>query len=262
MSHEIETRFVHFLHSLRELALPSRKAAGDELYQISTVSALVEGVFDGVRSYGEIRRHGNFGLGTFDALDGEMIALDGRFYQIRSDGSVHPVRDEMTTPFACVIPFHASRKAALPDCRDFAEFAAAADRSLQSENIFYAIRVDGFFPYVRARSVPAQAKPYPRLAEVAKHQTVFELRNLRGAMIGFRFPHYTEGMNVSGYHLHFIDEDRQHGGHVLNMAFEGASLQVDETSQWHVELPSKGDFLSSDLDRADTASQIRQAETA
>ena len=58
------------------------------LFQVSTSTAFVEGVFGGVVTVGELKQHGSFGLGTFDDLDGEMLALDGRFYQVLGDGTV------------------------------------------------------------------------------------------------------------------------------------------------------------------------------
>src|SRR5215813_5470562 len=77
-----------------------------EVFQVSTLDALSLGIFQGAVSFGHLREHGNFGLGTFDGLDGEMVALDGRFYQIRSDGSVSRVENTNTTPFAVVTNFY------------------------------------------------------------------------------------------------------------------------------------------------------------
>src|SRR5207249_10961718 len=81
-------------------------ARRDTLVQYSTINALLTGVYDGDMTFGELRRHGDFGLGTFNALDGEMIALDGRYYQITADGAVKPVRDDVRTPFAVVTHFY------------------------------------------------------------------------------------------------------------------------------------------------------------
>ena len=38
-------------------------------------------------------------------LDGEMVALEGQFYQVLHDGSVHPVHNQQKAPFAAVVPF-------------------------------------------------------------------------------------------------------------------------------------------------------------
>ena len=84
-------------------------AETNRLFQTSTLQALMAGVYDGDLTYQELARHGDFGLGTFDALDGEMIALDGAFYQIKADGRVYPVAGAMKTPFAAVTFFKAGR---------------------------------------------------------------------------------------------------------------------------------------------------------
>ena len=43
---------------------------GASAYQVSTAGALVEGVYQGAVSVGTVREHGDFGLGTFEDLDG------------------------------------------------------------------------------------------------------------------------------------------------------------------------------------------------
>ena len=80
---------------------------------------------------------------------------------------------------------------------------------------FYAVMIQGEFSYVKTRSVPAQEKPYPPLAEVTKNQPTFEFTDVTGTMVGFRCPPYVTGINVPGYHLHFLTDDRTAGGHLL-----------------------------------------------
>ena len=53
----------------------------------------------------ELKKHGDFGIGTFDALDGEMIVLDGVVYQAKADGHIYQAADNLTTPFATVTYF-------------------------------------------------------------------------------------------------------------------------------------------------------------
>jgi acetolactate decarboxylase len=98
--------------------------------------------------------------------------------------------------------------------------------------------VDGRFEYVRTRSVPRQRIPYPPLAEVVKDQPVFELSAVRGSLVGFRFPDYAQGLNVAGYHFHFITADRSAGGHVHECRLNGGELRVDREADLRVELPS------------------------
>ena len=49
------------------------------LYQVSTATALVEGIYQGAVRVATLREHGDLGLGTFENLDGEMVIVDGHF---------------------------------------------------------------------------------------------------------------------------------------------------------------------------------------
>ena len=66
---------------------------------------------------------------------------------------------------------------------------------------------------------------------------MFELTGVDGTMLGFRFPEYAEGIEVSGWHLHFISEDRSRGGHVLDSRSSALHVQLDPSGELHVELP-------------------------
>lgn len=219
----------------------------DVLFQVSTIDALMQGVFDGFYSFNDLMARGDFGIGTFDALDGEMVALDGEYYQVRADGVAYPVQGDMTAPFAAVTRFEADQTAALENASNFTELSHQIDRHLPSRNAFYALRIDGTFPYVQTRSVPAQEKPYPRLAEAVEDQSVFNLTNVTGSVVGIWSPDFVKGVNVPGYHLHFITEDRKAGGHILEIQVSNDTAQVDVTAGFAMQLPSSGDFYNVNL---------------
>ena len=162
-------------------------------------------------TYGELRRHGDFGLGTFNGLDGEMIAFDGSFYQVKSDGAAYLwlTASERRSPRCC---FSGPRSAHLDQSLDYDQFQTLVDGLMEGPNLFYAIRVDGAFASVKTRSVPRQEKPYAPLAEVTKTQPVFDLKDVSGTLAGFRFPDFARGLNVPGFDLHFLTEDRCTGG--------------------------------------------------
>lgn len=231
-----------------------------ELFQTSTIGALIEGVYDGEVTYGELGRHGNFGLGTFNALDGEMIAFGGRFYQITGDGRARPVDPNAKTPFAVVMFFDPTVKVLWEEQTDWAHFQQAVDKAVPSKNIFYAVMAAGTFDYIKVRAVPRQRKPYPPLVEVAKRQPVYEHESVRGTLVGFRFPDYAQGLNVPGYHVHFLTEDRRTGGHVLNFRMRDATVEIDVTSDLHMEMPQCGDFLEADLGK-NQSEAIHKAES-
>ena len=135
---------------------PLHAAEPGRLFQTSTLQALMAGVYDGDLTFQELARHGDFGLGTFDALDGEMIALDGAFYQIKADGRVYPVTGSMKTPFAAVAFFKAGRTYMIEMPLKYQQLLDYVDRLLPSLNLPYAIKIDGFFSYVKTRSIPRQ----------------------------------------------------------------------------------------------------------
>lgn len=237
----------------------SSGVGNDTLYQISTIDALLQGVYDGVLSFRELKTHGDFGIGTLDGLDGEMLALDGNYYQIKTDGNAYPVSENMTTPFATVTNFEADESQRLEKPMNLTELEQYLDRDLPSENFFYAIRVNGNFSYLKARSVPKQEKPYPKLADAVSNQVIFEFENVSGTLVGFRTPDYAKGINVPGYHLHFITANRSAGGHVLEIELENGTAAIDTTTAFFMELPTSGNFSKLELGQ-DLKSELETVE--
>ena len=229
------------------------------LFQASTINALLEGVYDGEITYGELKQHGDFGIGTFNGLDGEMIGLDGMFYQVKSDGVAYAVADSMKTPFAAVTFFEADKEVALDQSVDYEQLRHFLDQMLPTQNIFYAIKIEGTFTYIKTRSVPGQHKPYPPLVEVVKHQPTFEFHDVMGTIVGFRCPAYVKGVNVPGYHLHFITEDKKGGGHVLDCRIQDVTIGIDYTSGFYLTLPEASAFYETDLSK-EKESELEQVE--
>ena len=208
------------------------------VFQTSTIDALLEGAYDGDVSFAELREHGDFGLGTLNAVDGEMIALEGRFYRAAPpDGAIIEIPDSDRTPFAVVIFFEPDATDKLDGPLDHAGLLERIDAALPGGEC-QAVRVEGRFERVSARSVPRQSKPYPPLAEVAAAQSVFELVDVEGTLVGFRFPTYAEGIELPGYHLHFLSKDRSRGGHVLDCRLVHGRLALERSSDLHLELPA------------------------
>ncbi len=224
------------------------------LFQASTIGELIEGNYDGDLSFDELAEHGDLGLGTLNALDGEMIAIDGRFYRAELDGTLHDIEPDARTPFAVVVPFKASAELEIAEPIEHEDLLARIDTLAPDGTPSCAVRVDGHFERVHARSVPRQSKPYRQLTEVVAEQQVFELTDVEGALVGFRFPDYAQGIEVPGYHLHFITADRTRGGHVLSCRPAGVRVQVDPSSDLHMELPGGIDFSLEKL-----ASSTREA---
>ncbi len=256
----LDERWIKSLHveSMRRADLHAEREP-HVLFQASTIGALLDGAFEGDLSFAELGEHGDLGLGTLNRLDGEMIALDGEFFRADVDGRVEPVPPEAQTPFAVVTRFEPTVDELIEGPLGHAELLAQLDRLAPAGAVTCAIRLDGRFELVRARSVPAQSPPYRPLAEVVADQHVFELAGVEGTMLGFRFPAYVEGIEVAGYHLHFLTEDRSRGGHVLDSRAAGLRARLDPSDDLHVELPPQVDLGDPDLAAA-THAAIRKAE--
>ncbi len=235
----IDTALVGALHVeyLRKRDVRGSEHPHHTLFQTSTIDALLSGNYEGDVSFAELRASGDFGLGTFDALDGEMVALDGDFYQVKADGVAYEVDERLKTPFAVVTFFEPDLHRSLVGPMGYLDLCACLDRIVGDEEVCHAVRVDGLFRYVKTRSVPRQRKPYPPLVEAVKHQPTFEFREVGGSLVGFRFPDYVQGINVSGYHFHFITDDRDAGGHLLECQMVRGELRVDHESDLRLELP-------------------------
>ncbi|MDR3637586.1 MAG: acetolactate decarboxylase [Isosphaeraceae bacterium] len=228
------------------------------LFQVSTAGALVEGLYHGEVLIGELREHGDFGLGTFDGLDGEMVVLDGVFYQVRGDGTVHEAGDAVRTPYAMITRFPTGEGVALGDCADLAGLQAQLDPLRDSQNVFYAVRIDGEFRSVVTRSVRPTPEGVPLVAAAAQ-QREFHRNDVRGTLIGFWSPGYLQTILVPGYHLHFLSEDRRSGGHLLACAGGGLRAQVHRVADFRVSLPESATFLHADLTR-NPAEDLERAE--
>jgi acetolactate decarboxylase len=256
----LDERWIRSLHveSMRRADLHAERDP-HVLFQASTIGALLDGAFDGDLSFAELADHGDLGLGTLNGLDGEMIALDGEFFRADVDGWIHRVPPEARTPFAVVTRFEAEVDERLEGELSHDELLARLDALVPAATSSCAIRLDGGFELVRARSVPIQTPPYRPLTEVVADQHVFDLVDVDGTMLGFRFPAYAEGIEVGGYHLHFIGLDRARGGHVLDSRSSRLRARLDPSDDLHVELPPRIDLSDPDL-AAETHEAVLRVE--
>ena len=216
------------------------------IYLCAPVNALVEGIYEEKVPLREIKRHGDFGLGTFDNLDGEMILLDGTVYQVNSKGRVAVIDDACLTPFACVTFYRPISHEAVAQAMDYPAFLDLVQKLLPSPNLFYAIRMEGVFAYVKTRSVPKQENYHP-LADAAKNQQVFEFQNVAGTLAGFFTPSFMGSVNVPGLHLHFLSTDLTRGGHVLECRPRQGSIGVQFITRLELSLPMTFDYLTQDF---------------
>ena len=230
------------------------------LYQLSTASALFEGVYDGALTYEQLAQYGDFGLGTFNQLAGEMLAIDGEFYQITDTGELSHVKPDQLAPFAEVTFFKALHHSSISNVQDYDALATRLLAEFSNKNLPYAIRLDGVFKVVKARNIRRQCKPYRPFVKAAEDQALFDFEQVSGAMVGFWFPDYWNGIAIGGFHLHYVDDGRSTGGHVLELAIESAEIGLAPIRQLHIELPADEAFANANLDPAGLRAAIEKSE--
>jgi len=243
-------RFLMLLAFFNVAVRPAVSAGSDRdiVFQTAPFQSLSVGVYDGLFSFASLKKHGDFGLGTFNGLDGEMVCVDNAFYQIKQDGKVVPVSAAALTPFAIVTFFDEDQRIEAVNVESLAGLGQTIDRCRPTKNLFYALRVDGVFDYIKVRSVPAQKKPYCSLADAVKGQAVFEYKNIPGTLVGFWSPSFTDKVSVPGYHFHFISTAKDAGGHVLDLRFRALNVQMDRCSALMLITPENGDYFSAGLE--------------
>ena len=216
------------------------------IFQVSTSGAIVQGLYQGCVSVADLRRHGDLGLGTFEDLDGEMILIDGHCFQARSDGSVVEAADDELTPFATVVNFAADATAELSDIAGYAELTTAIDGLRSSENEIISYRIAGSFNTVRMRAA-CKTESGVDLVEATANQALFEHERIAGTIVGFWSPEYAKSISINGHHMHFISDDRRHGGHVLDLSADHLVVEINEVSDVHLAIPETKAFLEADL---------------
>jgi acetolactate decarboxylase len=226
------------------------------LYQISTSTALVEGVYSGSIPSSVLLEHGDFGLGTFENLEGEMVILDGEIYQVAD--RVRHRSDDFLVPFAAITHFRAKSSFEIDNVACLKDIELACDQQRISDNLFYALRLDGIFETIQARAVHTVPQN-TRLVDAAKTQREFHFENIEGTLVGFWSPRYASSFSVPGYHFHFISNDRTKGGHVLDCRASKLEARIQVLSEYDIRLPDSGPFLTTNLSK-DPASDLAKTE--
>jgi len=221
-----------------------RETQGDAVYLSSPAGAMMKGIYKETASIGDVKLHGDFGLGTFDDLDGEMVLLDGVAYQIKTDGQTTVVDDEVKTPFACVTFFNPASVEEIEGELNHDEFLALMGRVILSENMFYGIRIDGTFTRLKMWSVPKQPEHQP-ISQV--QPAMFTFCDVYGTLAGFYTPRFLKMLGIPGFHFHFLTADRKFGGHLKECTLRHARISVQFLSRLELDLPSTLDFMTAYL---------------
>lgn len=231
-----------------------------KVFQHGTLGMLVPGLFDGTMTIEDLLKHGDWGIGTANGLDGEMIVLDHTPYLAQSNGEIRVLKAEEKVPFATV---HFEQIKDKFTARNLTQ-KELEDHILKTypyKNVFFAVKIVGKFSAVKTRVVEKQTRPYKTLLAVANEQAIFEKYDVSGTVIGYFAPKMFQGMAAPGFHLHFLADDKSIGGHVLNFDVSEAKVYLQPFTMINQYLPlDNQEFLDKDLDIADMHDQIKKAE--
>lgn len=239
-----------------------KKRRGRPLYISAPINALVEGVITDITTFADLLRYGNFGLGTFNQLDGEAVILDGEVYQLREDGSTQKVDPLTKTPFVCLTDFDPAVVQETYFEESFVGWSvlkAAVESLFESPNVVYALRITGKFEYVKSRAV-SKAEDHEKLLDATKRQTVFEFENIEGSLVGFYTPTFLSTVHVPGFHLHFIDKECKKGGHLLDLKCSNIKIEIQESHVLVLQLPTTQEYMQTDLS-GDIQEDLMNAES-
>lgn len=216
------------------------------LTQVSTLNALMLGDYEGAVTIKDLLKEGDTGIGTYEGLDGEAIFFNGHAYNGRADGNVYEMKDSDKVPFATVSKFDESVKEEVVSFENIEDFKKKLGEELESKNYFYMIKMEGTFD-VRVRSCFKQKLPYEPLFKVACDQRENEYHAIDGYVIGIYSPNYVEGMNLPGWHIHFLSKDLTKGGHILKVSGKNVHYKLNKLLGWNVIMPENKDFATFDL---------------
>ena len=236
----------------------------NSIYQVALLQSLAQGCLGGIITVGELKKHGDTGIGTFDGLDGEMIVLDGTVYQALGDGSVVIAAEDETVPFSNVTFFEEDFRLPIGRIPDLAALQNKLNAFVRENgpNLFNMVKIKGAFSSVRVRSESKQAKPYRQLdVALAADQVEYGYEKIGGTLVGLYCPDYMGTLNSTGWHFHFIAEDLTRGGHVLRVSVAEATASICAVSGFTLEVPTAPEFQSLDLSR-NMDEEIHRAETA
>ena len=224
---------------------------GKLLFISGTYGALSRGNYDGDITVADLKRHGDFALGSFSGIDGEMLELNGTYYQIGAQGKLAVANDAWTVPNATVTFFKPEKTISLSKAGSYQEMQANINSQLPTPNIFYAIKITGKFDWIKARTLTKLNKPYPTTpySTITQNEPTFEFKNVDSTLLIVVAPSYAGELAYPGYHAHFINSDGKYGGHVIDCSIISGQAEVASLPNFTVNLPQSAVFYQADFSK-------------
>ena len=201
--------------------------------QIETVHDLFAGRYEAVTTVGEAFADAVVGLGVAEAVDGEIVHVDGVTWRIPADGVPRIAPPDLGMPFSVAASGGTPVTRSVPTGASLPDLTALVDDVLIAESLHHdylvaAVTVVGEFERVLLRSEHPQEPPYKPLGNpgAVTGEVRFELAPWTGTLAGFRFPDVSDDVVIPGLHLHGIAADHGSGGHCHELAVVSATLTV------------------------------------
>lgn len=213
------------------------------LYNYGIIEAFVGGLYRGSLPIKVLKSKGHFGLGAPDMLDGELTMLDGKAYQTKSTGETVVLDNDHKTSFSSVTFFKSDTVFYVNNAIEQKNLLEAIENRLTNRNAMYAIKITGDFNNVRTRAFPpVKEEPFPVLSTILDRQQFFDIQNTAGTLVGYHLPEFLNGIQISGFHLHFLSADTKQGGHVLGFKGQNLKVEIAELKSFELEAPTTKDF--------------------
>lgn len=235
----------------------------NKIYQVSTLQALALGYTRPVVKVQEMLEHGDTGLGTFENVDGEMIILDGVCYQAKQDGSIIVSDNSAGVPFAVAGNVKDGDKFQIGEKKEIADIKLELTLKIEEDfglNSIHIARIDGFFNVIHARAGAPYRSQHVTLKDIlSKTQKDFSFEQLNGTLVCVYYPDYMDGINASGWHMHFLSEDRTLGGHVFEASLVSGVCTLQKMDRIEIQLPREAAFDTYSLKQA-SQDEIEEVE--
>ncbi len=210
------------------------------LWQSLPSSAFKQGLYGPALTVGDARRHGDFGVGEYELLDGEVTGVDGAFFRQTAEGKLLPLADHERLCFASVTRFRPIGRLDLAGPQTETTVQPLFLEAFKTSNTIFAMRIDGFFESVTATAIPRQACPCLTFDKVG--HTPFSFSQLDGTLVAFYTPAYLAQTAIGGFHFHFLAADRTGGGHVTGFTLRQGVAQWQRIETFALHLPRSEAF--------------------
>ena len=213
------------------------------LYNYGIIDAFIGGLYKGSLPIKDLKLKGDFGIGAPDMLDGELTMLNGKAYQTKSTGETTVLENDHKTSFSMVTFFKADTTFTVNRTMEQKALLEIIESKLINKNAMYAIKITGDFNNVKTRAFPPVKKePFPVLSTILDRQQFFDIQNTAGTLVGDHLPEYLNGIQVCGFHLHYLSSDTKQGGHLLGFKGQDLKIEIAELKSFELDIPTVKDF--------------------